>query len=741
MKLRSVAVLFVFLLGGCAAYKELEPDPAVMPAERGYIELKNGKNNFELDGGKKYFIKFPHPMKDHFKLVLTAPAKPSFHAFLTREFEGKEEPYTPIANETQTDDSTFVYSIDSQAPMYYWLIDSVYSDLQLVLHYRYVPEWRYTFEVRYAGYSATLSSNRVDRTAYEGINASTDLNAINAARDLSALQPHTDQLRKLTTELNSLAAVFPEDIAASQDTAYKQYVDLKGKLDDEMDFQQNYARVLSVIKINHETAGDMAAFLDAVPTLADHMNHARDFPSGAAQRLRTELSGRVDEIAPYFDRLLSAKSDVGRITPTVNGDALNALCGGLGKPMPRELSGLARFIKEFNAESDALAAVRSKMRDLDRELTHSLPAAGQQFFTAQADAAGRIRGAVPDPAAGRMERYGNYACAVQMTQEIAAAARQARDEEIMYQSAAQTAGLLASHLWASSENGLRQLSDAATFSSAASLADQRGQIIRKFERDLFEGVKLASQQRVDQFAKANETTIDNVPALYQDSVFTPVYQLSYSSIGPADLARKRKEIEDYLDGIKFVQFPETAIKAIYASFIANINDRGVDKARAIVAHGKYYRGMDKQVKGLIEECDPTMAKWIVKAKDYRRLFAFPVTTNPRGTNEYLFRLGLRIPSEAQFPVFDVNIKLPADVARKAGSEQWYSEITLNRKPIRNEGRFRITAPMADNNYESQISPVELDKDGNNVLEIRFKYPGYKVFEISAMAQVPIIRKN
>ncbi len=741
MKLRSMAVLFAFLLGGCAAYKELQPDPPIMPAERGYIELKNGKNNFELDAGKKYFIKFPRPMKDHFKLVLTAPAKPSLHAFLTREFEGKEEPYTPIANETATDDSTYVYAVDPGVPLFYWLIDSVYSDIQLILHYRYVPEWRYTFEVRYAGYAATLRSNRVDRSAYEGITATSDLNTINAGRDLSSLQPHTEQLRKLSAELNSLAAVFPEDIAASQDTAYKQYVELKGKLDDEVDFQQNYARVLSVIKIDRETAGDVAAFLDAVPTLADHMNHARDFPSGAAQRLRSEMGNRLDEVAPYFDRLLSAKSDVSRIAPVLNADAVSALYSGVGKPMPRELTGLARFIQEFNSESDALAGARVKLRDLDRELTKSLPTAGEQFFTAQAGTAGRIKQSIPDAAAGRMDRYGNYACAVQMTQEIAATARQSRDEEVMYQGAAQTAGLLSAHMWGASETGLRQLSDAATFTSAASLAEQRGQIIRKFERDLFDGVKLASQQRVDQFAKANETTIDNVPMLYQDSVFTPVYQLTYSSIGPGDLDRKRKEISDYLDGMKYVQFPETAIKAIYASFIRDINDRGVDKARAIVAHGKYYRGTDKQVKGLIDECDPTMAKWIVKAKDYRRLFAFPVTTNPRGTNDYLFRLGLRIPSEAQFPVFDVNIKLPQDVARKAGTEQWYQEITLNRKPIRNEGRFRITAPVADNNYESQISPVELDKDGNNVLEIRFKYPGYKVFEISAMAQVPIIRKN
>lgn len=741
MKQRTLVVLFAFLLGGCATFKELDPDPPIMPAERGYIELKNGKNNFELDAGSKYYIKFPHPMKDHFKLVLTAPAKPSFHAYLTSEFESKDEPWTPIANETPTDDSTFVYAINSQTPLYYWLIDTVYSDIQLILHYRYVPEWRYTFETRFAGYSSTFAGNCVDRSTYEGINATTNLGAINAGRELTSLQGHTQQLRKLSGELQSLAAVFPPDIAASQDTAYKQYVDLKTRLDDELDFQDNYARVLSIINVDAQTTGDVAAFLDAVPTLAEAMTHARDFPSGTARRMRTLLSGRMGDVVPYFDRMLNNKNDVSRITPALNSDALAALYGTLDKPMPSDLAALARFVKEFNAESDALAAAKTRLRNLDDNLTRSLPSAGQEFFASQGDAATRIRSSIPDAAAGRMERYGNYPCAVRITQEIAAAIRQCRDEEVMYQSAAQTAGALSTHMWRATEDGLRQLSDAATFSTAGALTEQRGAIIRRFEQGLFEGVKLASQQRVDQFAKANETTIDNVDGLYQDSVFAPVYELTFSSIGPADLARKRKEIADYLDGIKYVQFPETAIKAIYASFISNLNDRGVDKARAIVEHGKYYRGNDKQVKAFIDECDPTVAKWIVKAKDYRRLFALPVTTNPRGTNEYLFRLGLHIPSDAQFPVFDVNIKLPPDVARKAGSEKWYESITLDRKPIRNEGRFRITAPVANNNYESQISPVEIDKNGLNVLEIRFRYPGYRVFEISAMAQVPIIRKN
>jgi hypothetical protein len=102
---------------------------------------------------------------------------------------------------------------------------------------------------------------------------------------------------------------------------------------------------------------------------------------------------------------------------------------------------------------------------------------------------------------------------------------------------------------------------------------------------------------------------------------------------------------------------------------------------------------------------------------------------------------LQIPSEAQFPVFDVNIKLPEDLVRNARTEQWYDQITINKQQIKNEGRFRITAPLPSNGYESQITPVQMDEAGNNILEVRFRFPGYRVFEVSAMAQVPIIKKN
>jgi hypothetical protein len=311
----------------------------------------------------------------------------------------------------------------------------------------------------------------------------------------------------------------------------------------------------------------------------------------------------------------------------------------------------------------------------------------------------------------------------------------------VYQAAGFVATELRTRTWPSAETQLRQLHEAPIYTDNPEITTQKSVLVKRFESDIFEGVKSASHQRIDAFIAAHPVAIDNVPLLYADSAFLPVYQLTFSSVGAGDLLQKKRQIDSYLENIKFNQFPESSIKSIYADFSRNSRDRGVEKARAIVEHGKYYRGEDKQVKGLITECDVEAAKWVVRPAEYRKLFALPVTSNRQGANEYMFRIRLQIPSEAQFPVFDINLKLPQEIAEKSGQEQWYQAITIDKKPLKNEGRFRITSPSAINNYEVLISPVQMDKEGKNILEVRFKYPGFRVFEVSAMAQVPLIRKN
>ena len=257
---------------------------------------------------------------------------------------------------------------------------------------------------------------------------------------------------------------------------------------------------------------------------------------------------------------------------------------------------------------------------------------------------------------------------------------------------------------------------------------------------MFQDINLASRSSAELFIKNNETSLKNIPALYKDSAFLPVYKLTFSSIGPKELQQKKKQIEDYLNEMKTIRFPETAIKTLYKELTKNIREQGVEKARAIVDNGKFYKGKDKQVKSLVTECDYSVPKIITKPSEYRKFFVLPSTNNKKGSNDYLLRLDIQIPSEAEFPVFDVNIVIPPELAQNAEQNAWFDEITINNKQIKNEGRFHITAPTSANNYESQITPVQISKGSANIFEIKLKYNGFRAFEVSVMAQKPIIRK-
>jgi len=231
-----------------------------------------------------------------------------------------------------------------------------------------------------------------------------------------------------------------------------------------------------------------------------------------------------------------------------------------------------------------------------------------------------------------------------------------------------------------------------------------------------------------------------VDSLYSNKAHYPVHTFTYSPT-PGKAAQNNKALADKMAYIRTQKFPETAIEALYRSLTDAMHQQGVEKARAVVTHGKYYSGSKKNIKNLIGECDPGASKWITKAKEYRKVFALPLSTNIGGDNQYMAKLNIRIPTDAKFPVYDINIRLPQEVARHAGSKQWYEKITFNGKLLKNEGRFTITAPDPNNDYIAQITPLQVNKTGNNVLEIRFSYNAFKVLEISVLAQKPIIKKN
>jgi hypothetical protein len=300
---------------------------------------------------------------------------------------------------------------------------------------------------------------------------------------------------------------------------------------------------------------------------------------------------------------------------------------------------------------------------------------------------------------------------------------------------------LSNRRWATGEQLLSKLHEDINFLNPAEVYPIKAKIVDELEESIYGQVDKFSRERINKFLEDNISVLENVDSLYSDSVFLPAYKITFSSGSKKDLLQKQNDLIAHLAKTKENEFPAKAVKLLYDQFNANPNNMGVQKARAIVAHGKYYKGDDKKIQQRISECDPWTSKWITKPADYRRVFALPVTDKVRGKNKYVIRMNVSIETDAAFPVYDVNIKLPKDVAENAGTEQWYNAISLNKILLKNEGRFSISAPSATNNYECQITPVQMNKGKGNILEITFEHNSFKVHQVSVMVQKPLIKKN
>lgn len=736
-----VAAALAFLAGGCATFKELEPKPELLPLERGYIELKNNAENFQLDQGKQYFIKFPRPTTENFALVLRIPAKGAIHSYLTRTFNDGKEPITRIPDEAAANDTLSVYPVDPAAPLFYWVIESVPHDVDLAIHYRYAPRWRFTFETKYAGFKATLSDNLVDRSTFNGAPGAPSIDAVEFGRELDQVTGKTRALDAMNNELQGVAGLFPPDIAAGRDTAYLNYKALRASVEDELAFQRNYTAALGVFQKEKSTWGNTGAFLSNAEAFADFLNQKDRYPSPIVEKARKAFQSRLTDAVPYYEKQLQRKRDAKPFVATPSLELVGKLFRAVGRATPQEFEALNLFVRRFNTEAEALQTANDRLKEITGAIDKTAAPPPSSFHANMATAARDIKANIPQPQAASDERYRTVEAAGILALELGKAGEMADDLQALFAAGEQIAADITAHAWGGAElrtRGLYEGRDGRTFVSAARYRDK---VVRWFESDIFAGVNKATQDRLNAFVRLNEASFADVSGLYADSAFMPAYELTFSSGGQSELAKKRAQIDEYIAKIRNYQFPEAAIKAIYKDFARDMNAQGVERARAIVEHGRMYKGADKQLTAIVTECDPTVAKWIVRPKEYRRILALPVSDNKRGVNEYVFRVKLQIPSEAQFPVFDVNVKLPKELAEGAGREQWYESITINKNPIKNEGRFRITSPTADNNFESQITPVQMDKEGNNILEIRFKKNSFKVYEISAMAQVPIMKKN
>ncbi|HTY60427.1 MAG TPA: hypothetical protein VMF59_16510, partial [Bacteroidota bacterium] len=550
------------------------------------------------------------------------------------------------------------------------------------------------------------------------------------------------KLTAMNAELKKVADLFPPDIAAANDTAYRNYKSLRAAVEDEIQFQQNYAAALAIFQREKNAGNNTGAFLADASVYADFLRQHQKYPAPIVEKARKAIMLRLNEAVPYYEQQLRNKKDVSPLVLEPPLEPVQGLYAASGRDVPPAFTALRSFVERFNFEAAALQAATARLKELHGLIDKTTAPPAASFYGNIEASARDIRASIPAAQAASNDRYRGLEAATLLALELGKAGEQADDFQSLFGNGAQISASVTAHQWWAAETKTRDLFTGKDGRTYASVERHRDKLVRWFEADIFNGVKNATRERLDAFVRLNESTFMNVPGLYADSAFQPAYTLTFSAAGGAALASKRSQIDEYINRVRHVQFPEAAIRTIYGDFTRDMNvPEGVDRARAVVDHGKEYKGTDKQILSIVSECDPSSPKWIVRPKEYRRVLALPVTSNRRGVNEFMFRIRLQIPSDAQFPVFDVNIKLPRELAEGAGREQWYDLITINNTPIKNEGRFRITSPTSDNGYESQITPVQMDKDGRNILEVRFKKAAYKVFEISAMAQVPIMKKN
>ncbi len=779
--------LISILLYSCAAYKELKPKPPVSPLENGYIEIKKDeKKPFELKKDKKYFMVFPPAVNTNVYLILDLKQKDLLHYYLTETFDQGKGRIIEIPDESPEPDRLSVYPISNDVPRYYWVIDLVKQDLKLELNYRYVARWRFKFERQYDQFREILAQNTIDRELFETLGSAAQAEQIDLKQEIEKVSASQQALLDLKGKLKEIEDIFPDNIRNTNDEAFQNYLQLKEELNDELNFQQRYLNVLALLKNERDTRASMEEFFALIPDFMDFFSQREEYPANVLQAVREVLKKRLDQVVPYYKTVLESRNSAARIESAI--PQIEALYPAAGLTPGEDFKKLAAFVGAFNQTVEKVEQARQKFVEITNRVKFKKQMPSSTFFSDIVTRLSKLQYNLPRVDHPAIKPYRRYLCVKRLKGELQKLTTEIRSTLQKYRRAdslvprintlkaqKNVRGILSllkknpdldflAAMYRSldkislkkqankirramtlgdfktAEMALKTLYNDKKFVDYKTIRPVKERTVANLQDSLVNAVVDQSRLRAKKFVEENLTNFADVPALYENPAFRPVYELTFFAAKP----NSRKKFEDLKKELKTLQtitFPGKAIKLLYDQLISDPSDHGVEKARAIVAHGSHYRGTSASIKKRVAECDPNIAKLITKPKDYRRVFALPVTNRPDGMNEYLFKVNLRIPSPAQYPVFDVYIRLPKELAEQAGSTQWYKRIVFNGEVIKNEGRYTIVAPGPDNNYECQVGPLQMVKTRNNILEVRFNKPGFKVYQISVMAQKPIIKKH
>jgi hypothetical protein len=593
--------------------------------------------------------------------------------------------------------------------------------------------------------------------------------------------------------LLDIESIFPPDIKNSKDTAYLNYLKLRKELEEEIDFQSKYFAVLDYFNKEKKSRGNPAGFLDEVESFIKYFSGKDKLLENVVKESQDVLKKRLAEMVPFYQNLLSGKDDGKafdkKLYRLASFKQLGALHEKAGLEMTKKFSDLSSFVNGYDERTTGLAVAQDSMKQIAKTIKDLSGMPDNDFFPKIVARASSVPAVTPKPMGREFGKYTNYKCSQMLNKEILDFAKEAQNTGKQYRMAeflvpqvnelkekkdySAMLGLLKKNMelgflidkyrhmdkvsvdeqadnirgglkrfyWAKAEGGLTKLHFDKNSLDYEAIKPLKRKVVLELEDSLYIQVDRLTRERVSKFCEEKISVLEDVDSLYEDSVFLPAHDIKFSSGSKAALVQRKEDLIAHLAKLKEDEFPAKAIQLLYDEFLKNPRDNGVLKARAIVTHGKHYKGDDKKTKRRMAECNPWSAKWITKPTEYRRVFALPFSTRMRGVNNYVLRINIRIPTEAKFPVYEVNLKLPKQVAKDAASDKWYEKITINKKIYKSEGRFSITAPNAENNYECQISPVRVIAGKSNYLDIYFNHKSFKVHPVSVMVQKPIIKKN
>ncbi len=778
-------------LSGCAVYKQLTPEPGLSPQEQGFLELKAKDKNLVLKKEKKYYIAFPAPAEKNFYLVLKITDKDKIQTSLTAKLDKESIPGDKIKDNAYDPKTMSVYPVTSADSVYYWLIEGVPQEMALQLEYRYVPQWRFKWENRHAELRQAFRQNVVDHNIYRTIGVTFHFEGFDFKKVTDSVSNHLAELKKAYAELMDIESIFPPSILNSKDQAYQDFVILKKQFEAEIAFQGDYLFALDFFRIEIETRGDHVAFMDHVNDFLSYFRQKDRLIANVVQEAQTLLTNRLNLAVAFFDIRLKEKNDATPLDKeyyrTAEIRKTDSLWMLAGTPISESYSAFFRFVTSFDDRGTGLIAAREETAKINAAVVQDTALPADDYFASVRAKAAAV--AVPEKLGQEFGKYAGFICTGKLNAAIdlfradvnraqsqyaladslvrqVNAFRAQKDhssalgilkqnlsltflvdkyrslDRISVEEQARTVrASLANAAWGGAETGLFKLNRDKNFIDMPKIAALKEQTVSDLEDSLYIKVDLVTRQRVDAFCEEQWKTLDNVDSLYTDSVFLPVHDITFSSGSKTALVQRKEKLVAHLAKLKENEFPEKAIKLLYDEFLKNPDDSGVLKARAVVVHGAHYKGTDRDIAMRVAECNPKSAKLISKPTVYRRVFALPTTDKRQGKNLYFVRLNINIDSEAKFPVYDINIKLPKEVAQNAAAAQWYEKLMMNNKLLKNEGRFTISAPTAASNWECQITPVQMVKDKGNYLDIYFYHNSFKAFALSVMAQKPIIKKN